>query len=144
MTGTPGSLAACSHCQHPYGDHDTQCSRCGCLCWVPVPSELGPEAHTVVNEAGGKQSELHWRFDLMDPDALFALAGILDHGERKYGAENWRRIGVESHLNHALVHIYAYLLGNDEDDHLGHAFCRLMMAKAVSMATASARAEPPR
>lgn len=135
MRETPTNLTTpCRHCTHPLNMHAQgggYCSICGCSSFTV--SELGPDAPTVANTAGGKQSDLHYRFDLMDPDAMFALAGIMDHGERKYGEGNWRKIGVESHLNHALVHIYAWLAGNTEDDHLGHAFCRLMMAKAVSM-----------
>lgn len=127
------SDASCRHCAHPLNMHAQgggYCSLCACK-GFGRPSELGPDAITVANAAGGKQSDLHFRFDLMDPDAMFALAGILDHGERKYGERNWGKIPTNSHLNHALVHIYAYLAGNKEDDHLGHAFCRLMMAIGV-------------
>lgn len=90
--------------------------------------QLGPESETVTNEQGGKQSRLDFRFDLFDPKAMFNLAGILDYGAKKYGVNNWKQIPRNDHLNHALVHIYAYLEGNRQDDHLGHAFCRLMFA----------------
>lgn len=92
---------------------------------------LSKDAETIVNEKGAKQSRTDYRFDLMDGDALFRLAGILHHGAVKYGEENWRGIGPKDHLNHALGHIYAWLAGDEQDDHLGHAFCRLMMACAV-------------
>jgi len=74
----------------------------------------------VSNELGGKQSKLEYRFDLIDPKSLFALANVLHTGEQEYGKDNWRNIDTESHLNHAISHIYAYLAGDKQDDHLSH------------------------
>lgn len=84
-----------------------------------VPAEEGCE---------GLQSPTFYRFDLMDPVALFALGEVLHEGAEKYGENNWRKIPCKNHLNKALIHIYAYLMGNVDEDHLGHAFTRLMMA----------------
>lgn len=94
---------------------------------------MGTDAPTTINEQGGKQSKLDYRFDLIDPLPLFKLAEILSSGADKYGKWNWRRISVEDNLNHALSHIFAYLAGDRQDDHLGHAFCRLMFAISVDM-----------
>lgn len=88
-------------------------------------------AEKVINELGGLQSKLDYRFDLIDTKAIFALANVLHHGEVEYGKDNWRKIDVESHLNHATSHIYAYLAGDKQDEHLSHALCRLMMAIGV-------------
>jgi len=52
-------------------------------------------------------------------------------GAQRYEKDNWRGIDLDDHLNHALVHIYAHLAGDAQDDHLAHAFCRMMMAVAV-------------
>jgi hypothetical protein len=92
---------------------------------------VGKDAPTVANQAGGKQSQLDYRFDLIDAKALFAMAKVLHEGEVKYGPDNWRKINVDSHLNHALSHIYAYFAGDKQDDHLSHALCRTMMALGV-------------
>lgn len=92
---------------------------------------LGKNAEIEENERGGRQSKLPYDFTLIDSDALFTLANVLYEGSKKYEIDNWRRIPTEPHLNHALAHIYAYLEGNTDDNHLGHAFCRLMMALAV-------------
>lgn len=89
---------------------------------------VGPDAETVVNEAGGKQSHTPYRFDLIDPISMFELAKILASGAEKYGDWNWLMLDVQSNLNHALQHIFAYLAGDAQDDHLGHALCRLMFA----------------
>lgn len=90
---------------------------------------VGPDAPISVNEAGAKQSHSPYRVDLIPPLALLDVAAILEHGARKYGENNWRGIPVNDHLNHALVHIFAHLSGDTQDNHLGHAACRLLMAK---------------
>ncbi len=92
---------------------------------------VGKDAPMVVNEHGGKQSKVEYAFDQLDPQAMFQLAGILQKGAEKYGRDNWKRITPEEHLNHALQHIFAHLAGDKQDDHLGHAFCRLMFAIVV-------------
>lgn len=94
---------------------------------------LGKDAPTITNEHGGKQSLLPYRFDLMDPHALFALAKVLHMGAEKYGEDNWRNITVREHLNHLLAHVFAYMAGDESDDHLEHAFCRAMMAVALHL-----------
>jgi len=101
---------------------------------IKVPAAPGPSCHDIeVNERGGKQSRIVCRYDLVDSLAIHRLALILHEGAEKYGEDNWRQIPARSHINHALRHIYMYLdgAGDDDDypeDHLGHAFCRLMMA----------------
>lgn len=92
---------------------------------------MGQDVPTVVNENGGKQSLLGYRFDLMDPLPMFKLAQILSEGGEKYGEWNWRRLSVNDNLNHALSHIYAYLAGDTQDDHIGHALCRLHFALSL-------------
>lgn len=94
----------------------------------------GPDSEIVPAEEGclGNQSPTHYRFDLMDPEAMFALGKVLHEGAEKYGEANWRHIPRRNHLNKALIHIYAYLAGDTQDDHLEHAFTRLMMAIATN------------
>lgn len=96
-----------------------------------VVKGVGADAPVVANKFGGKQSKMEYDFTQLDPLAMFQLAGILKRGADKYGRDNWKRITTEEHLNHALQHIFAYLAGDRQDDHLGHAFCRLMMAIVV-------------
>ena len=85
----------------------------------------------VINNNGGRQARLDYRFDLIDTKAIFALANVLHTGEQEYGKDNWRKIDTESHLNHAMSHAYAFLAGDQQDDHLSHCLCRLMMAIGV-------------
>ena len=77
---------------------------------------------------GAKQSATKYRCDLLPPQAILRIADILHQGAEKYGDWNWHRISPGQHLNHALVHIFAMLAGDESDDHIGHAACRLLMA----------------
>lgn len=62
---------------------------------------------------------------------LIRIAKVLQYGADRYEANNWRLIPQESHINHALIHLVAHLMGDTQDDHLDHALCRLMMAYAT-------------
>ena len=57
---------------------------------------------------------------------------IAKYGADKYGEtfseRNYTKIDTIEHLNHAVQHIYAFLAGDKQDDHLGHAIVRLMFA----------------
>ena len=94
----------------------------------------GKDVETVVNEHGGKQSKVEYRFDLADPLAMFEMCKVLKEGHDKYGSdENWRAIPVREHINHAIIHFYAYLAGDKQDEHLSHAMCRALFALAVDI-----------
>lgn len=92
---------------------------------------VGPDSPTVVNERGGKQSRDLYRLDLVPQRGLLAVGKVLAEGAEKYGVDNWRKIDRWSHLNKALIHVYAYLAGDRTDEHLEHAACRLLMALDV-------------
>lgn len=94
---------------------------------------MDKDAPTVTNASGASQSHLPYRFDLFDGPAMFRMAEVLDEGARKYGENNWRGIPVEDHLNHMIAHAYAYLSGDDSDDHLSHVMCRAMFAQACQI-----------
>lgn len=88
---------------------------------------VGQEAKPVVNEEGGWQSASPYAFQLIPPEAMFRVAEVFANGARKYAPDNWRKIKSSDHLNHMFQHIYAYMAGDKQDDHLGHALCRMMM-----------------
>lgn len=93
---------------------------------------IGKDAPTVVGEHGGAQSAMPYRFDLLDMGAMFNVARTLAEGAEKYGVDNWRKIPAPEHINHALTHLFAHLAGDTQDDHLGHALCRVMFAFATA------------
>jgi hypothetical protein len=101
---------------------------------MDISRTVSPDAPTTVNEKGGAQSDVDVRFDLIDARAMFEMAKVLDHGAKKYGANNWRKIDIEDHLNHLLMHTYAYLAGDETDDHLSHILCRATFALGVKLA----------
>lgn len=90
-----------------------------------------PDAPTDTNSNGGSQSLIEARFDLIDARALLEVAKVLYQGAKKYGADNWRLIPVEDHINHNIMHAYAYLSGDRSDDHLSHMTCRSIFAQGV-------------
>jgi hypothetical protein len=94
---------------------------------------LAPDAPITENDQGGQQSKVEGRFDLIPPLAMFALAQIMEHGAQRYAPNNWRKISVDDHVNHGLMHLFAYLAGDTQDDHLGHALARAAMAKELEM-----------
>ncbi len=62
------------------------------------------------------------RFDLITPIGLRRLAETCAEGALKYGDFNWQRgIPASQMLNHAIRHIYLWLAGDNQEDHLAHA-----------------------
>ena len=98
-----------------------------------IKNVASPDAPITTNERGGGQSHIPVRFDLIDGPALFEMAKVLHEGAEKYGANNWRKIDVEDHLNHLIMHAYAYLAGDRTDEHLSHIMCRSMFAQGVDI-----------
>lgn len=101
---------------------------------VEIPG-VGKDARVVDAGNGAKQSSLPYAFHHIDPQALFAVAGVMYEGSQKYGPpeDNWRKIAIEEHLNHMISHAYAWLAGDRTDDHLAHMACRAMGALQKSL-----------
>jgi len=89
---------------------------------------MGPDQPTIITKNGAGMSDIPYRMDLLDARALMAAAQVLHTGAEKYGAGNWRDLPIRDHLNHLLAHTFAYLAGDDQDDHLSHVLCRALFA----------------
>ena len=93
---------------------------------------LSVDEPVVTNDQGGKQSQTPYGFHLLPASAIFDAAKVCKEGADKYGEtfkdRNYTKIDEMEHLNHALQHIYAFIAGDTQDDHLGHALVRLMFA----------------
>jgi len=100
---------------------------------MSIEDIVSKDIKTHTNEKGGRQSHIPVRFDLIDGKALFAMAAVLHEGAEKYGENNWRLIEIEDHLNHLIMHAYAWLSGDQTDEHLSHALCRAMFAQGVDL-----------
>lgn len=88
-------------------------------------------APIITNKNGGKQSYTKYAFHLVDPVSMQELAKVMSDGALRYSRDNWRLIPLEEHLNHLLMHVYAYLAGDKQDDHLEHVLARAMFAVAL-------------
>jgi len=63
-----------------------------------------------------------FRYDLITPVGLKALAKTYAEGAEKFGVCNWENgMPAVDMLNHAIAHIYTFLGGDRKEDHLGHA-----------------------
>ena len=62
------------------------------------------------------------RYDLVSPFALKRLAGVYERGAAKRGERNWE-LGSPycRFLDSAIRHIYQYLEGKEDEDHLAQA-----------------------
>lgn len=91
-----------------------------------------PDAPVVTNAQGGKQSDTPYAFHMIPTSSIFAAAQTLGYGAKKYGEtindRNYTKIPTEEHINHAIQHLYAFLAGDKQDEHLPHAIARCMFA----------------
>lgn len=103
---------------------------------MQISDIAGTDRPITTNEKGGGQSHVPVRFDLVDGKAMFKMCAVLHEGAEKYGDNNWRLIDIGDHLNHLIMHAYAYLAGDRSDEHLSHIMCRAMFAQAVAITDA--------
>jgi hypothetical protein len=69
----------------------------------------------------------HYAFELLSPIGLRRAAEAASEGEIKYSAHNWERgFPISDLVRHVLGHIFSYLAGDRDEDHLGHATWGLM------------------
>lgn len=69
------------------------------------------------------------RYDLITPLALKRLAGVYERGAIKYGDHNWTKgMPISRYLDSAIRHIFNYLEGLRDEDHLAHGCWNLMAA----------------
>lgn len=69
------------------------------------------------------------RYDLISPVAMRRLALTLERGAKLHGDRNWERgMPISTYLQSALRHIFQYLDGMIDEDHLSAAFWNLMAA----------------
>jgi hypothetical protein len=67
------------------------------------------------------------RFELITPYALERIAWVYTRGAKKYGVSNWQRgMPYSRYLASAFRHIFAYMRGKRDEDHLAMACWNLM------------------
>ena len=89
-------------------------------------TEVGCEYNTGAVRSADAESV---RYDLISPIGLRAVAEACAEGAEKYDDYNWERgMPASDLLNHALRHIYEFLAGDRDENHLGHAAWNLLGA----------------
>lgn len=86
-------------------------------------------------KTGGKQHHRPYRMQALMPKAILEIGKIRYDAYEKYGYEdnNYKGIDKLDHIGRALTHIFAYLAGDTQNDHLSHAACRLLMALELEL-----------
>lgn len=93
-------------------------------------------------------AEIVGELKLRIPDMLERIAKVMEFGRvegnngKGYPPNNWRKIPQEDHLNHALIHLYAYDRGDTSDNHLDHFLARVMMMVTTKPETIIKYTEP--
>ncbi len=97
---------------------------------MPNIEGVGPDEPKIVHENGAGESLSPYRFDLLPAMALADVAKVMAAGAEKYGVDNWKALPPESHLNHAMQHIFAYIAGDTQEgnviEHARHAATRIL------------------
>ena len=83
------------------------------------------------NNKADLANELFYKY----PNRLLLVVKTLEEGVERYPMNNWRLIPEESHLNHALTHLFAAEQGDKQDDHIAHFLTRMMMVIATEKET---------
>lgn len=79
----------------------------------------------------GNKINLIRALQFLDDEPMISIAKVLQEGADRYKPNNWRLIPSESHINHALLHLFAFLAGDTQDNHIAHAMTRIMMGYAT-------------
>ena len=67
------------------------------------------------------------RYDLIAPEFLSRLAIVLEAGAYKYKERNWEKgIPLSRTFDSLIRHLYQWMAGSRDEDHLGHAAANLM------------------
>ena len=102
----------------------------------PQPNKaLSNDAPPSVNEQGGKQHHRPYRMQAIPPKAILEVGRVryIGYNDLGYDDENYKLIAKEEHIGRALTHLFAYLAGDDSNDHLSHAACRILFALEIEI-----------
>ncbi|MDE2021053.1 MAG: hypothetical protein KGJ13_12010 [Patescibacteria group bacterium] len=84
---------------------------------------------TYPSGAKGSKDAEGLRYDLISGIALERLAKVSHEGAERYGDRDWEKgISARTCVSRAIRHLSKYCDGDTTEDHLGHAFWRIMAA----------------
>lgn len=128
MVGDPSESAMVCGCdpgaEWVCAEHETEAERINADSYVEYPNA---DTHTVFGETritdpttGGQKGAKLARFDLVPPDAMWALAEHYGKGAHKYADRNWEKGYAWSLCIAALQrHFQAWLMGESYDPETG-------------------------
>lgn len=87
------------------------------------------------NASGGKQHTSPYRMQALPPKAILEVGKVRReaHDIHGYEDENYKLIDKREHVGRALGHIFKWLDGATDNDHLAHGCCRLLMALELEL-----------
>lgn len=99
----------------------------------PNLEELGKLVDTMKRQfATGSQRDNRdgkGRFDLLPPRAMLLLAKLFEKGAENYGDRNWEKgQDLGSYFDSGLRHVFEYMAGHTNEDHLVSAAWNFMAA----------------